>query len=286
MDQNLETLKIEAKSLKRFKFAKIALVFIAFFIICFFGIIIFAISGLEDILLILFATAFVSFIIAFLSLMVHVFTYSKKEAAFKKLLFQYLWRPIVLKNTFYYKNDYELLLEKENKNTHVIMHPMISNSASEQYGYTIKNMTTQLKLHSLYYYTRSSNGNGGSSTTTYFNGFAVETNIPVEGLLYVRSDRWYYKLTAQFGEFRNYRDEGDVLVNGTYTDQMKKIRTHFLSKGFKDVSFINQDNLLMVLLNSHNAIPRMRKYDDATYKAHEAFVMRLVDVLEYVSDLT
>mgnify|MGYP001553866239 CR=1 FL=1 len=286
MDQNLETLKIEAKSLNRFKFAKIALVFMAIFVICFFGIIIFAISGLEDILLILFATAFVSFIIAFVLLVIHGITHSKKEVAFKKLLFQYLWRPIVLKNTFYYKNDYELLLEKENKNTYVIMHPVIPNRATEQYGYTIKNMTAQLSLYSLYYYTRSSNGNGGSSTITYFNGFAVETNIPVEGLLYIRSDRWYSKITAQFGEFSNYRDEGDVLVNGTYTEQMKKIRTHFLSKGFKDVSFINQDNRLMILLNSQKAIPRMRKYDDATYKAHEAFVMRLVDVLEYVSDLS
>jgi len=286
MDQNLQTLKKEAASLKRFKYLKVAATFLAIFLLSFLSIMIMAFSGLDNQITTLFFTTFFSFIVAFIALVIHVITSTKKERVFKQLLFQYLWRPIVLKNTFYYNNDYELLLEKENASTPIIMHPFIPSRASESYDYTIKNITNNLKLHALYYYTRSTNGNGGSSTSTHFNGFAVETNIPVSGILYVRADKWYSKLSAQFGELNNYRDEGDVLVNGDYTEQMKTIRKHFLSKGFSDVSLINQNDKLMILLNQRMSIPKMRQYDDKTYKTHEAFVMKLVDVLEYVSALT
>lgn len=285
MNQNLQTLKAEAKSLNRFKFVKIALFFLGIFVFTFLGIVVFALTGMDNGIVILFFTAFFSFIIAFISIVIQAFQSPKKERAFKQLLFQYLWRPIVLNKTFYLNNDYELLLEKEEKNTHIIVHPMIPNRAIESFDYTIKNTTSNLRLFSLNYYTRSSNGNGGSSKTTYFDGFAVETQIPVKEVLYVRSDNWYSKLVAQFSAFRDYRDEGDVLVNGTYTDQMKQLRAHLQEQEFKDISFINRDDKLMILLHDRLAIPKMRKYDDETYKVHEDFLMRLIDVLEYVSDL-
>lgn len=285
MNQNLETLKIEAKALKRFKFLKLAGVFLVVFIISFIGTILFSLSGNENFSTILFFMAFVSFLIAFISIAIYGITFRKKDAAFKDMLFTYLWRPLVLENTFHLKNDYELRLKKETSQK-IITHPMIPQRAIEDYVYTVENITASISLHAVYYYTRSSNGNGGSSTSTYFNGFAVETHIPISETLYVRPDKWYTKLSSQFGAFKNYRDEGDVLVNGTYTDQMKNIRKHFIQKGFDDIIFINENQKLMILLNFQNKIPRMKKYDQETYDTHKSFVLGLVDILEYVSELT
>lgn len=195
---------------------------------------------------------------------------------------KHLWQPILTRDTLSYDYDYVIQTNK-NIQDYIIQHPLISSRATEIFTYQITNTSTQNALYALWYYSRSSNGQN-SSTTTYFRGFAVETNIDIEGLLYVREDKWYSKLSAQFNEFKNYQKIDGLLVNGTFDDRLKTIRYHIVSMGFKDVSLINNHQKLMILIGSNTLIPRMKKYNQLTYQTHETFLKQLIQVMEYVAD--
>ena len=282
MDQGLQILKQESKTLKRFSDLKRSGFFLIVFLVCFVLVAILGILGFEDVIIYIFITTFISFILGFIFMVKHIISSSKKEAAFNELLMKHLWQPILTRDTLSYDYDYVI---QTNKNTqdYIIQHPLISSRASEIFTYQITNTSTQNALYALWYYSRSSNGQN-SSTTTYFRGFAVETNIDIEGLLYVREDKWYSKLSAQFNEFKNYQKIDGLLVNGTFDARLKTIRNHIISMGFKDVSLINNHQKLMVLIGSNTLIPIMKKYNQETYNTHESFLKQLIKVMEYVAD--
>ena len=282
MDQGLQTLKEESKTLKRFSDLKRSGFFLIVFLICFVLVAILGILGFEDVIVYIFITTFISFIFGFIFMVKHIMSSSKKEAAFNELLMKHLWQPILTRDTLSYDYDYVIQTNK-NIQDYIIQHPLISSRATEIFTYQITNTSTQNALYALWYYSRSSNGQN-SSTTTYFRGFAVETNIDIEGLLYVREDKWYSKLSAQFNEFKNYQKIDGLLVNGTFDDRLKTIRYHIVSMGFKDVSLINNHQKLMILIGSNTLIPRMKKYNQLTYQTHETFLKQLIQVMEYVAD--
>jgi hypothetical protein len=103
-------------------------------------------------------------------------------------------------------------------------------------------------------------------------------------LLYVREDKWYSKLSAQFNDFRNYEKVDGLLLNGKFDARLKTIRNHIVSMGFKDVSLINNHQKLMILIGSNMLIPRMKKYNHLTYETHDTFLKNLIQVMEYVAD--
>ena len=282
MDQGLQILKQESKTLKRFSDLKRSGFFLIVFLVCFVLVAILGILGFEDVIIYIFITTFISFILGFIFMVKHIISSSKKEAAFNELLMKHLWQPILTRDTLSYDYDYVI---QTNKNTqdYIIQHPLISSRASEIFTYQITNTSTQNALYALWYYSRSSNGQN-SSTTTYFRGFAVETNIDIEGLLYVREDKWYSKLSAQFNEFKNYQKIDGLLVNGTFDARLKTIRDYIVSMGFKDVSLINNHQKLMILIGSNTLIPIMKKYNQETYNTHESFLKQLIKVMEYVAD--
>ena len=282
MDQGLQRLKEASKTIKRFTNLKRSGFFLLVFLTCFILVAILGILGFEAVILYIFITMFISFIIAFVFMVKHIISSGKKEAAFNELLVKHLWQPILTRDTLSYDYDYVI---QTNKNTqdYIIQHPLISSRATEIFSYQITNTSTQSSLYALWYYSRSSNGQN-SSTTTYFRGFAVETNIDIEGLLYVREDKWYSKLSAQFNDFKNYEKVDGLLVNGTFDDRLKTIRNHIVSMGFKDVSLINNHQKLMILIGSNTLIPRMKKYNQETYNTHETFLKQLIQVMEYVAD--
>lgn len=282
MDQGLQILKEESKTLKRFSDLKRSGFFLIVFLICFVLVAILGILGFEDVIVYIFITTFISFIFGFIFMVKHIMSSSKKEAAFNELLMKHLWQPILTRDTLSYDYDYVIQTNK-NIQDYIIQHPLISSRATEIFTYQITNTSTQNALYALWYYSRSSNGQN-SSTTTYFRGFAVETNIDIEGLLYVREDKWYSKLSAQFNEFKNYQKIDGLLVNGTFDDRLKTIRNHIVSMGFKDVSLINNHQKLMILIGSNTLIPRMKKYNQLTYQTHETFLKQLIQVMEYVAD--
>ena len=282
MDQGLQILKQESKTLKRFSDLKRSGFFLIVFLICFVLVAILGILGFEDVIVYIFITTFISFIFGFIFMVKHIMSSSKKEAAFNELLMKHLWQPILTRDTLSYDYDYVIQTNK-NIQDYIIQHPLISSRATEIFTYQITNTSTQNALYALWYYSRSSNGQN-SSTTTYFRGFAVETNIDIEGLLYVREDKWYSKLSAQFNEFKNYQKIDGLLVNGTFDDRLKTIRYHIVSMGFKDVSLINNHQKLMILIGSNTLIPRMKKYNQLTYQTHETFLKQLIQVMEYVAD--
>ncbi len=282
MDQGLQILKEASKTLKRFTDLKRSGFFLIVFLICFVLVAILGILGFGEVILYIFITAFISFILGFIFMVKHIISSEKKEAAFIELLVKHLWQPILTRDTLSYDYDYVIQTNKLS-NDYIIQHPLISSRATEIFSYQITNTSTQNGLYALWYYSRSSNGQN-SSTTTYFRGFAVETNIDIEGLLYVREDKWYSKLSAQFNEFKNYQKIDGLLVNGTFDDRLKTIRNHIVSMGFKDVSLINNHQKLMVLIGSNIFIPRMKKYNQLTYQTHETFLKRLIQVMEYVAD--
>ncbi len=282
MDQGLQILKEESKTLKRFSDLKRSGFFLIVFLICFVLVAILGILGFEDVIVYIFITTFISFIFGFIFMVKHIMSSSKKEAAFNELLMKHLWQPILTRDTLSYDYDYVIQTNK-NIQDYIIQHPLISSRATEIFTYQITNTSTQNALYALWYYSRSSNGQN-SSTTTYFRGFAVETNIDIEGLLYVREDKWYSKLSAQFNEFKNYQKIDGLLVNGTFDDRLKTIRYHIVSMGFKDVSLINNHQKLMILIGSNTLIPRMKKYNQLTYQTHETFLKQLIQVMEYVAD--
>ena len=282
MDQGLQILKEESKTLKRFSDLKRSGFFLIVFLICFVLVAILGILGFEDVIVYIFITTFISFIFGFIFMVKHIMSSSKKEAAFNELLMKHLWQPILTRDTLSYDYDYVIQTNK-NIQDYIIQHPLISSRATEIFTYQITNTSTQNALYALWYYSRSSNGQN-SSTTTYFRGFAVETNIDIVGLLYVREDKWYSKLSAQFNEFKNYQKIDGLLVNGTFDDRLKTIRNHIVSMGFKDVSLINNHQKLMILIGSNTLIPRMKKYNQLTYQTHETFLKQLIQVMEYVAD--
>ncbi len=282
MDQGLQILKEESKTLKRFSDLKRSGFFLIVFLICFVLVAILGILGFEDVIVYIFITTFISFIFGFIFMVKHIMSSSKKEAAFNELLMKHLWQPILTRDTLSYDYDYVIQTNK-NIQDYIIQHPLISSRATEIFTYQITNTSTQNALYALWYYSRSSNGQN-SSTTTYFRGFAVETNIDIEGLLYVREDKWYSKLSAQFNEFKNYQKIDGLLVNGTFDDRLKTIRYHIVSMGFKDVSLINNHQKLMILIGSNTLNPRMKKYNQLTYQTHETFLKQLIQVMEYVAD--
>ena len=282
MDQGLQILKEESKTLKRFSDLKRSGFFLIVFLICFVLVAILGILGFEDVIVYIFITTFISFIFGFIFMVKHIMSSSKKEAAFNELLMKHLWQPILTRDTLSYDYDYVIQTNK-NIQDYIIQHPLISSRATEIFTYQITNTSTQNALYALWYYSRSSNGQN-SPTTTYFRGFAVETNIDIEGLLYVREDKWYSKLSAQFNEFKNYQKIDGLLVNGTFDDRLKTIRYHIVSMGFKDVSLINNHQKLMILIGSNTLIPRMKKYNQLTYQTHETFLKQLIQVMEYVAD--
>lgn len=282
MDQGLQILKEESKTLKRFSDLKRSGFFLIVFLICFVLVAILGILGFEDVIIYIFITTFISFIFGFIFMVKHIMSSSKKEAAFNELLMKHLWQPILTRDTLSYDYDYVIQTNK-NIQDYIIQHPLISSRATEIFTYQITNTSTQNALYALWYYSRSSNGQN-SSTTTYFRGFAVETNIDIVGLLYVREDKWYSKLSAQFNEFKNYQKIDGLLVNGTFDDRLKTIRNHIVSMGFKDVSLINNHQKLMILIGSNTLIPRMKKYNQLTYQTHETFLKQLIQVMEYVAD--
>lgn len=282
MDQGLQILKEESKTLKRFSDLKRSGFFLIVFLICFVLVAILGILGFEDVIVYIFITTFISFILGFIFMVKHIISSEKKEAAFNELLVKHLWQPILTRDTLSYDYDYVIQTNKLS-NDYIIQHPLISSRVTEIFSYQITNTSTQNGLYALWYYSRSSNGQN-SSTTTYFRGFAVETNIDIEGLLYVREDKWYSRLSAQFKEFNNYQKMEGLLVNGTFDDRLKTIRNHILSMGFKDVSLINNHQKLMVLIGSNTLIPRMKKYNQLTYQTHETFLKQLIQVMEYVAD--
>lgn len=282
MDQGLQILKEESKTLKRFSDLKRSGFFLIVFLICFVLVAILGILGFEDVIIYIFITTFISFIFGFIFMVKHIMSSSKKEAAFNELLMKHLWQPILTRDTLSYDYDYVIQTNK-NIQDYIIQHPLISSRATEIFTYQITNTSTQNALYALWYYSRSSNGQN-SSTTTYFRGFAVETNIDIVGLLYVREDKWYSKLSAQFNEFKNYQKIDGLLVNGTFNDRLKTIRNHIVSMGFKDVSLINNHQKLMILIGSNTLIPRMKKYNQLTYQTHETFLKQLIQVMEYVAD--
>lgn len=281
MTESLQILKQEAKALKRFRYLKIAGFFLIVFLVAFVAIIILGIIGFDNQLTTLFFVSFFSFIIAFISLVIHFFTSGIKELKFKKMLFDMIWTPIITTNTFSYDNDYMLTVEKVGQNR-VIDHSFLPNHAGERYEYAIKNTTTDTYMHALSYATTNTTQNG-SSSTTHFHGVAIETNIPVNGSLFVRSNGWYKKLSSKLGAFKDYRIEGDIIINGEYNDTLKKIREHLLNQGYKDVMLIDQNGKLMVLISLYPLVPKMKKYDEHTYQTHERFLMRLIDTKEYLS---
>lgn len=282
MDQGLQILKEESKTLKRFSDLKRSGFFLIVFLICFVLVAILGILGFEDVIVYIFITTFISFILGFIFMVKHIISSEKKETAFNELLVKHLWQPILTRDTLSYDYDYVIQTNKLS-NDYIIQHPLISSRVTEIFSYQITNTSTQNGLYALWYYLRSSNGQN-SSTTTYFRGFAVETNIDIEGLLYVREDKWYSRLSAQFNEFNNYQKMEGLLVNGTFDDRLKTIRNHILSMGFKDVSLINNHQKLMVLIGSNTLIPRMKKYNQLTYQTHETFLKQLIQVMEYVAD--
>lgn len=282
MDQGLQILKQESKTLKRFSDLKRSGFFLIVFLISFILVAILGILGFEDVIIYIFISTFISFILGFIFMVKHIISSSKKEAAFNELLVKHLWQPILTRDTLSYDYDYVIQTNKSS-NDYIIQHPLISSRATEIFSYQITNTSTHNAFYALWYYSKSSNGQN-SSTTTYFRGFAVETNIDVEGLLYVREDKWYSKLSAQFNEFKNYQKMEGLLVNGTFDDRLKTIRNHIVSMGFKDVSLINNHQKLMVLIGSNTLIPRMKKYNQLTYQTHETFLKQLIQVMEYVAD--
>ena len=284
MYHGLDQLKNEAKALKRFRYLKISGGFLAYFAFSFFLIFVLIILQLDDMILYAFFSAVISFLIGFVFMVFHVMTSKKKEIIFQKLLFEYLWQPIIVRNTFDLKNDYFLTNEKS-YDGEFIHHPMIPSRASESYEYELQNISKQLKMVALLAYTRSTNGQGGSSTSTYFRGYACETNIDVQGLLYIRKNAWYQKITANFNEFSKYKVIDDLMVNGDYTEELKLIRNKVMSFGFEEVSLINHQQKLMILIHKRTFIPPMKQYNQETYDKHEAFLMNLVNVMEYIATL-
>jgi hypothetical protein len=103
-------------------------------------------------------------------------------------------------------------------------------------------------------------------------------------LLYVREDKWYSKLSAQFNDFKNYQKVDGLLVNGNFDARLKTIRDYIVSMGFKDVSLINNHQKLMILIGSNTLIPIMKKYNQETYNTHESFLKQLIHVMEYLAD--
>lgn len=278
MDQGLNTLKQEAALMKRFVYLKRSGFFLLLFAVSFVSVIILAILNVTSIITYAFFITFFSFIIGFAFMVMHIATNGKKEKAFNELLIKYLWQPLIIRHTFNYEHDY-IISNQTTYNNKIITHPMISNRAVEEVTFQIKNTSKDLSLYALWYYTRSSNGQQ-TSTTTYFRGFAVETNVDVSGTLYVREDKWYQKLTAQFNSLSDYEKKDGLLINGNYTSQMERLRNDLLHLGFKDISLISQNNKLMILIHQQVMIPKMKKYNETTYQDHELFITKLIKAME------
>jgi len=129
MDQGLQILKEASKTLKRFTDLKRSGFFLIVFLICFVLVAILGILGFGEVILYIFITAFISFILGFIFMVKHIISSEKKEAAFIELLVKHLWQPILTRDTLSYDYDYVIQTNKLS-NDYIIQHPLISSRAS------------------------------------------------------------------------------------------------------------------------------------------------------------
>jgi len=237
-------------------------------------------------ILVLIAASFASFVIGFILLILHIFLSEKKERLYLEILNEELWSKILLEKSFNSKYDYSLTTV--NDLNEIVLDHDILNSANEKVYYKFTNLSENHDIYAISYYSQSKYNN------VNFSGFVVKTNFDVTGHLHVEKIDSKYAFVNKFSQLANivypgekkYKlDDDGIRFIGDFNSELKSIMKKIQDLNFNNITFIDQNFKLAILVRIYPLIPKFKKFNNKEYRDQEKLIESLISLSEYISSI-